>query len=116
MSKKKKKLNYPRKATVAGWSLTWQGKTYADADLTGQHLAALALISGDDRFEQLAVTPQELSVYPALGYMRLMNLLGAFVTVDVANEYDGDEAEVASALEEIQKASADDILGSVTFR
>lgn len=101
---------------INGWSLKWQGKSYSDADLTGQHLAALALISGDDRFEQLLVSEDEIRNYPALGYMRLMMLLGAFVTVDVANEYDGDEAEVAAALEEIQKASADDILGAVTFR
>jgi hypothetical protein len=104
------------KPKVNGWSLTWQAKTYSDADLTGQHLAALALISGDDRFEQLAVTPDEIKVYPAQGYMRLMNLLGAFVTVDTANEYDGDEAEVAAALDEIRQASAEDILSAVMFR
>lgn len=115
MSKKKRKPVQRRKPAVSGWSITWQGKTWTDADLTGQHLAQLALLSGDDRFERLVIKEDEIRAYPSLGFMRLLNMLSALVSVDVANEYD-DADEVAAALKEIQQASAEDIIGAVTFR
>lgn len=97
------------------WRITWQGKTWTDEDLTGRHLATLALITGDDRFEDLRVDEDEIRAYPLLGHQRLMCLLSALVAVDTAETFDGDESEVAAALEEIAKAKADDILGCVEF-
>lgn len=97
------------------WRITWQGKSWTDADLTGQHLAALALISGDDRFEGLRIEADEIKAYPALGHQRLMNLLGALVVVDTADTFGDDQDELAAALDEIRQASADDILGCVEF-
>lgn len=103
-------------ATEWSWRITWQGKSWTDADLTGQHLAALALISGDDRFETLQVSEDEIRAYPALGHQRLMNLLGALVVVDTADTFGDDRDELAAALAEISEAKADEILGCVSFR
>lgn len=102
-------------ATEWAWRITWQGKSWTDADLTGQHLAALALISGDDRFESLQVSEDEIRAYPALGHQRLMNMLGALVAVDIAEAFNGDADELAAALAEISEAKADVILGCVEF-
>lgn len=104
--------------TKLDWTIEWHGHTWNDADLTGQHLATLALISGDDRFEDLSITEAEVRAYPSLGYMRLINMLSAFVVVEATNGItDPDEAHDAAlrALEQVQQASAADILAAVTF-
>lgn len=102
---------------MSAWRITWDGKSWTDDDLTGQHLATLALISGDDRFEDLAITEDEVRTYPGQGYMRLLNMLSALVAVDVAGELPIIEAQeaVVEALGRIHAASADDILGCVAF-
>lgn len=99
------------------WTITWGDTSWTDDDLTGQHLATLALISGDDRFEDLSITADEIAVYPGEGFMRLMNLIAALVAVEVSGDLDDDAAQaaVAVALAEIRDASADTILGSVRF-
>ena len=103
---------------MSAWAIEWRGTTWTDDDLTGQHLATLALISGDDRFESLDITEDEVRVYPSDGYMRLMFMVSAFATVEACNGIDDpDEAQVATtrALAEIQAASADEILGCIKF-
>lgn len=103
---------------MTGWTISWRGRSWTDRDLTGQHLATLAILSGDDRFADLSITEAEIVEYPRLGYMRLMNLLGALVSVAVTDGID-DPSEAQDAmtksLTEIQSASADEILGSVSF-
>lgn len=100
------------------WTISWGDQSWTDDDLTGQHLATLALISGDDRFESLSLTADEVVDYPSEGYMRLMFMLSAFVTVHVCNGIDDDDAArdaTATALADIQNATADEILGCVKF-
>ena len=101
--------------TPLRWKLTWQGDTWTEEDLTVQVIAQLALISGDDRFEQLLVTEDEMAAYPALGYMRLVNLLSAFVSVVTMDRFDGDQDELTAALQEIQASKAEDVLASLSF-
>lgn len=105
-------------AVATDWTIRWRGSEWTDADLTGQHLATLALISGDDRFEDLSIPESELRAYPSLGYMRLMNLLCALVAVEACDGIDDPDVAqeaVARALSVIQSASADEILGAVSF-
>ena len=100
------------------WTIRWRGQTWTDRDLTGQHLATLALLSGDDRFEDLSITEADLATYPGEGYMRLMNMIGAFVTVAATDGIDDpDDAHEAAvkALARIQRAPAEEILASITF-
>ena len=103
---------------MSSWTITWGDQSWTDDDLTGQHLATLALISGDDRFESLSLTADEVVEYPSEGYMRLMFMLSAFVTVHVCNGLDDDdEAQEATtlALTDVQSSSADSILASIRF-
>ena len=99
------------------WSMNWRGDSWTDDDLTGLHLATLALISGDDRFENLELSEADVTGYPSEGYMRLMFMLSSFVVVSVCNGLDDEAAQSATtaALTEIQAASADEILGSIKF-
>jgi hypothetical protein len=101
--------------TPLRWKLTWHGDTWTEDDLTVQVIAQLALISGDDRFDQLLVTEDEMASYPALGYMRLVNLLSAFVSVVTMERFGSDQDELAAALEEIQRSKAEDVLASLSF-
>lgn len=105
-------------AVATDWTIRWRGCLWTDADLTGQHLATLALISGDDRFDDLSITEAEVRAYPSLGYMRLMNLLCALMAVEACDGIDDpDEAQqaIVEALAEIQAASAEEIIGAVSF-
>lgn len=104
--------------TVAGWTITWRGQSWTDDDLTGLHLATLALISGDDRFEDLTITPEEVALYPALGFMRAFNLLRTFVLVAALDGTDGDEANEIDGrvLDELKAATADELIGAFAFR
>lgn len=97
------------------WRITWQGRSWTDLDLTGQHLATLALISGDDRFKDLDISEAEIRVYPALGHQRLMNMIAALSVVATSETFGDDTDEIAAALEEVQKAPAVDIFGAVEF-
>lgn len=103
---------------MAQWRITWGDRSWTEDDLTGQHLATLSLISGDDRFENLLITEDEVRSYPTEGYMRLMFMLATLLAVDAANELnDADEATgaVATSLQTVQQASADEILGALSF-
>jgi hypothetical protein len=94
-----------------GWSLHWRGRVFRESDMTGQHLATLALISGRDDFELLDIDPRH-------GHQRLMSVLTAFVVVEASQSVaDEDElaAVVASKVAEVAKASVDEILGAIQF-
>jgi hypothetical protein len=96
-----------------GWSITWRGTVYRDTDVTGQHLATLALISGTDDYASLDIDPRH-------GHQRLMMMLTAFVAVAATAGIDTADpdriaAEIASAINGVSTATADDILGSLSF-
>jgi hypothetical protein len=94
-----------------GWLIRWRGSEWRDTDVTGQHLATLALLAGDDSFESLDVDPRH-------GHQRLMGMLTALVCVERAQDLeDVDQvaATLSAALDEVAKASADEILSALTF-
>jgi hypothetical protein len=94
-----------------GWRITWRGKSWTDADVTGQHLATLALLSGTDDFAQLDIDPRH-------GHQRLMSMLMALVAVDRADGLEDVDAVtdlLAVALSEVAGAPADEILAALTF-
>lgn len=93
------------------WTIRWRGSRWTDADVTGQHLATLALLSGSDDFDSLDPDPRH-------GHQRLMQMIMALVCVQRAEN--GTEVEdvthtLAVALDEVAKASADEILGALAF-
>lgn len=93
------------------WSLHWRGRVYHEADLTGQHLATLALLTGNDDFEALDLDPRH-------GHQRLMQMLMAFLTVEAAGDVvDGDELAgvIATKIDEVSKASVDELLGALVY-
>lgn len=101
------------------WKITWRGKSWTDADLTGQHLAVLVMMSGSDEWGQLSI-PEALAKAKAEvldGFMRLFYMLAAFVVVDRVPD-DTPEAEAhemtVRALDEIRKASAEEIIGAIS--
>ena len=102
---------------VKEWTIRWAGHEWTPNDLTGQHLAALAIISGDDSFGSLELTPDTMIGYPAQGYMRLMFMLSALAGVTACEGLEGDEAAgmMGRVLASIQAATAEDILASITF-
>lgn len=105
-------------ATATTWTISWEGRTWTDDDLTGQHLGTLAIISGDDRFQSLQIDEPTMREYPKEGYMRLMNMLATLIAVDaVTDDMDDTRAAeaLAQALKSVQQAKADDILDAVRF-
>ncbi len=95
------------------WSLHWRGKTFHESHVTGQHLATLALLTGSDDYESLDVDPRH-------GHQRLMQMLAACVCVDAVRTSGVDDADqvaviMASAIDEVSKASADELLGSLRY-
>lgn len=99
----------PVGAPSSAWALFWRGRAYNESDLTGQHLAFLALLTGSDDYEALDINP-------LAGHQRLMQMLTAFVCVERTAGIDdpamaGDE--MAAAIQEVAKASVDEILGAL---
>lgn len=113
-------LSMPDVATLAelprpgAWSIQWRGNTYGEADVTGQHLAVLALIAGTDDFESLDIDPRH-------GHQRLMMMIAAVAAVASVEALgaDADEGavadQVAKAVAEVSAASVDEILGALRF-
>lgn len=96
-----------------GWSIEWRGRTFHESELTGQHLATLALLTGSDDFAALDVDPRH-------GHQRLMSVLMAFLTVAAAREVGPEDGDVlagviAQAIDEVSSASVDELLGALTF-
>lgn len=106
----------PRPA-APGWSIHWRGRVWHESDLTVQHLAVIALLTGDDDFATLDLTDPEdhpawerfrLTHAPWRGYMRLFFTLVAFLAVERER---GDGAALAGIVRELQSATADELLG-----
>lgn len=94
-----------------GWAIRWRGSRWTDADVTGQHLATLALLSGTDDFDSLDIDPRH-------GHQRLMSMLMALVCVQRAQgciDVEDVTNTLAVALDEVSKASADEILGALVL-
>lgn len=93
------------------WSLHWRGRVFRESDLTGQHLATLALLTGSDDFGALDLDPRH-------GHQRLMQMLMAFITVESAGDVaDGDELAdiIAAKINEVSRASVDELLGAIRY-
>ena len=107
----------PASPNLPAWTITWRGHSWADTDVTVEHLAALAVISGDDSFGSLNLNPVVIRDYPGEGYMRLVFMLSALAVVEACDGLDGAEAEAMSVrvLSEIKKATADSVLGCIRF-
>lgn len=93
------------------WSLHWRGKTFHESHVTGQHLATLALLTGSDDYQSLDLDPRH-------GHQRLMQMLMAFLTVEASGDVaDGEDlaAVIATKIDEVSKASADELLSSLRY-
>lgn len=112
-------LESPDTSTAVGlprpgaWSLHWRGRTFHESMLTGQHLATLALLTGSDDFEALDIDPRH-------GHQRLMQMLTVFVCIDAVRTSGVDDADqvalmMAAAIDEVSKASVDELLGSLQY-
>lgn len=93
----------------SGWAIFWRGRVFSEADLTGQHLATLALLTGTDDYEALDIDPRN-------GHQRLMQMIAAFLCVDdtsgLSDPATAGDA-ISKAISEVSKASADEILGAL---
>ena len=92
-----------------GWSLTWDGRTWTNRDLTGEHAAAVG--------EMLGVAPTwdwfDLSeLHPAMGPLQVMVLLAAFTVV--ADGVRGTAARVA-VLDIVKATTVDDLLEAINL-
>ena len=99
----------------ARYRLAWRGIEPRESALSGQHLAALAILTGRDDFTAL-------EIHPAQGHQRLMMMLTAVVAVraaagaDPATDTPEDiEDYVARAVAEVSSASIDEILGAISY-
>ena len=112
-------LESPNTATAVdlprpgAWSLEWRGRRFHESQVTGQHLAMLALLTGSDDFESLDLDPRH-------GHQRLMQMLTVVVCIDTVRASGTDDADqialiMADAIDEVSKASADEILGSLRY-
>lgn len=92
------------------WRIVWRGRTFCEVDLTGQHLSTLALLTGTDSYDSLDLDPRH-------GHQRLMQMICAFVAVESAETAEPDEVpgRMATAIEQVSKASADEILAALRF-
>lgn len=101
----------PTADAAAKWSLTWKGRTFHQDDLTGEHLAFLALLTGWDGWHH--ATPDDIAdMNPATGPVRTMNLLAAFVCVADALE---EPEQIAAVIQDIRATSVSDLLDSIRF-
>lgn len=116
MAKKKHKTTKP-KPPLRPWRITWRGSSWTEDDLTGQHLATLAIIAGDDAFDLLRLTPVEAREYPRRGFMRLMYMVSALAVTEATDGLDDEDAQrvLVETLSEIQKAPAEEIVAALSF-
>jgi hypothetical protein len=107
------------------WRIVWRGRTWHESDLRGRHLSTLALLTGgEDSWAalDLSAPPDETLAGgwvdvvdandPRRGFVRLMNVLLAFLTVEYEQ---GDGQGSAQAVAEVAEASAEEIVGSLRF-
>lgn len=107
----------PPRPPSPGWSIHWRGRVWHESDLTVQHLAVMALLTGDDDFASLDLAaPEDHPAWerfkhahaPWRGYMRLFFTLVAFLAVEREK---GDGAALAEIVHELQSATAEELLG-----
>lgn len=80
------------------WRIAWRGKTWAEADLTVAHLAAIVETQGDDRWE---------FINPFGGPLRLLGVLASLIAVDA-------QRPVAEVLAELRYAPAAELLAALS--
>lgn len=107
----------PAPPKLPDWTIRWGGYSWADSEVTVEHLAVLAVISGDDSFGSLVLDPVVVRDYPGQGYMRLVFMLSALAVVEACRGLDGDEAAemTARVMSGIQKSAAEVVLGCISF-
>lgn len=101
-------VNLPRPGS---WRIVWRGSEWSEADVTGQHLATLALLTGTDDFDSLDVDPRH-------GHQRLMQMIMALLCVSRSQGVDDVDAVsdlLAESLDEVAKASVEEILGALRY-
>lgn len=92
------------------WRIEWQGRTWSEDDLTGAHLALVALLNGVDDWATLDVA----NLDPRIGPVRLMNLLAAFIAVD-AGIVMANPSALAEVIRSVGDAPAEELLAAVRF-
>lgn len=92
------------------WRIKWRGRTFYEEQVTGEHLAVLALLNGRDSWADLDLTGAEVS--PTLGPVRLMSMLTALVVVDAGT---ADPAAVAAVAATVGSATAEELLAALVI-
>lgn len=92
----------------AGWRIGWRGRSWTDADIRGEHLAFVALMTGDDSWRMLEVA----EVHPEAGPVRLMCLIAALVAVDDAVS---DEEQLAAIIRDVRATPVAELLGALSI-
>jgi hypothetical protein len=90
-----------------GWRIGWRGRVWTDADIRGEHLAFVALLTGDDSWRMLDVA----DVRPEVGPVRLMCLIAALVAVDDAVS---DETELAEIIVRVRATPVAELLDALS--
>lgn len=90
------------------WVITWEGQRFTEQDVTGEHLAYIALLTGVDSWEHIAL--DELD--PSIGPLRLMWLITAFVAV---RDEIIDSEPLGELIQSTRALSAEQLLDCLTF-
>jgi len=91
------------------WQITWGDHTFTDLDITGEHTAVLALLTGVDSWEHLDLS----EMGPEIGPARLMWLITAWVAV--AREA-AEAEDFAEIIKDVRETSVVELLNGLTFR
>lgn len=93
------------------WRIEWRGRVWRESDLKGAHLAFVALLNGNDDWQMLDVR----DLNPAVGPVRLMSLISAFMAVEQGVELAEDDLALVRIIREVGEASAAELLDAVRF-
>jgi hypothetical protein len=102
------------------WRITWRGRSWTDNDLTGQHVAVLAILNSRDDWADLNMTE---AIHEAItsvidGPLRLVNMIIALASVDRSPEgTPEDEAQEVTALtiQEVRAVPMVEIISAIEF-
>lgn len=89
------------------WRITWRGRVWHESDITGEHLALIALITGEDDWRALDLA----EIDPKRGPYRLMLMITALVAV--ADRAD-DERKLARIIRDVREATVAELLDALT--
>lgn len=95
-------------APPKSWRIEWRGRSFRESDLTGEHLAVLAVLNGQDDWSQLDMA----QVSPTLGPVRLMLMIAAFLVVDAQTD---DPGRIAETIDLVRKTPAEALLAALHF-